>query len=223
MTWLKTLDALHLRTIQNKYVQIFTSFVRCLLALGFIPPSIPKIRHLPFTSLPDENPVGHYFNALYATGFYYDFIGWMQLIAALLLLLPQTAHLGTFLFFPIIINITVLTISVGFKGTWLITLLMSLAGLYLMAWEYDRLKTLFTPRSSESQTLKHEKWLLPLFFGLGTLFLLILMVWLGKANLHKIAFYKLIPFIGGGLLFGAIVYLHHRYMKTGPVSSVENQ
>jgi hypothetical protein len=128
-----TLDIIHSRMTANRWLQIFTAFTRCLLALGFIPPSIPKILHRPFTILPDSNPVGHYFHALYDTGFYYEFIGWAQITAALLLLFPRTAHIGALLFLPIIANIAVLTTSVGFQGTWVLTIFMSLAAVWLTA------------------------------------------------------------------------------------------
>lgn len=120
----RILDDLHVALTRRWWTQMFTAFVRCLLAVGFIPPSIPKILHKPFTLLPDSNPVGHYFSALYQTGFYYEFIGWAQITAALLLLIPRTSHIGAVMFLPIIANIAVLTASVGFRGTWLVTLLM---------------------------------------------------------------------------------------------------
>ena len=136
----RTLDRMHAAVVSSSRMQIFTSFTRVLLAVGFIPPSIPKILYQPFTILPDTNPVGHYFNALYQTGFYYQFIGWSQIIAAVLLLIPRTSHIGALMFLPIVINIAVLTNSVGFKGTWLITIMMSLAALFLVCWEYPRWK-----------------------------------------------------------------------------------
>ena len=129
------LDSIHSSITSRWYFRLFTVFTRCILAVGFIPPSIKKILHQPFTILPDSNPVGHYFNALYDTGFYYEFIGWAQLIAAILLLFPRTAHIGALLFLPIIANIAVLTSSVGFVGTWLITIFMTLAATWLVAWE----------------------------------------------------------------------------------------
>jgi hypothetical protein len=61
------LDNLHAKLTSNKFLQIFTAFTRILLFVGFTPPSIKKILHEPFTSLPDSNPVGHYFNALLET------------------------------------------------------------------------------------------------------------------------------------------------------------
>src|SRR5687768_5310200 len=134
------LDGLHITMTRRWWLQLFTAFTRILLGVGFMPPSIIKILHQPFTILPDSNPVGHYFNALYHTGFYYEFIGWGQLTAALLLLFPRTAHLGALMFLPIITNIAVLTASVGFAGTWVITILMCFAGIWLTVWEFDRIK-----------------------------------------------------------------------------------
>ncbi|MBK7705178.1 MAG: hypothetical protein IPJ30_05210 [Acidobacteria bacterium] len=136
---------------------------RILLFAGFTPPSITKILNQPFTVLPDSHPVGHYFNALYQTGFYYQFIGWAQLTAAILLLFPRTAHLGALMFLPIIANIAVLTISVGFKGTWLITPLMTLAATYLVAWDYDRLKPILF--GTRSYPVKPFRFRQPCFSG----------------------------------------------------------
>ena len=93
-----------------------------------------------FTALPSNHPLGHYFDALHLTGYYYTFIGIGQLMAALLLLIPRTALLGAMLYFPIIVNICVLTYAVRFEGTRIATLML-LANLFLLAWDYDRLNT----------------------------------------------------------------------------------
>ena len=210
-----TLDAIHSSITHRWYFQLFTVFTRLLLAVGFIPPSYKKIIHEPFTSLPDSNPVGHYFNALYHTGFYYEFLGWGQMIAAILLLFPRTAHLGALLFLPIIANIAVLTTSVGFAGTWVITILMTFAATWLVAWDYDRLKPiLFGKRSQRAQGVPKAFIVLPLVFGLGgvaaaTLF------WLGRVG--NFANYVSIGGIlaGTGLVFGLLVAVHLRFMKVG--------
>jgi hypothetical protein len=209
------LDDLHVALTRRWWTQMFTAFVRCLLALAFIPPSIPKILHQPFTVLPDSNPVGHYFNALMGTGFYYEFIGWSQLIAALLLLIPRTSHIGAFIFLPIIANVAVLTNAVGFAGTWLITLLMLFAGIYLAAWEWDRLKPLLVlTRRDRPQTLGRRLLLVPLFFAAGgaVMGLLWWMIRLGNFSNYLIVDAALI-FIG--FTFGIAVALHYRYMPVG--------
>ena len=209
------LDNLHAKVTSNKVLQIFTAFTRILLFIGFTPPSIKKILNQPFTILPDSNPVGHYFNALYQTGFYYQFIGWAQLTAAVLLLFPRTAHIGALMFLPIIVNIAVLTTSVGFVGTWLVTILMSLAAAYLVAWDYDRLKPVFFSKRTENAGLmKLEYVWLPLLFMFGGTFVAIIW-WKIRLGNFENYFNVGVKLTIGGLIFGIFVTLHHRFMKTG--------
>lgn len=211
----RTLDGLHSAVTGNRFMQVFTAFTRILLAIAFIPPSIPKILHRPFTILGVDNPVGAYFDALYRTGFYYEFIGWTQLVAAILLLFPRTAHLGALIFFPIIVNITVLTNAVGFKGTWLVTLFMTLAALYLTAWEYDRLKpVLFAKRTRESYRFPIQFILAPLVFAAGGLLLTGFAALIGAGNLSDYGLMAAAASIAG-LLFGGAVAFHYRFMRVG--------
>ena len=121
-----------------------------------------------FTALPSNHPLGHYFDALHLTGYYYTFIGVGQLMAALLLLIPRTALLGAILYFPIILNICVLAYALRFEGT-RITTLMLLANLFLLVWDYDRLKyvpPLGRPTkiiTSSDKANKFPVWFLGLF------------------------------------------------------------
>ena len=209
------LDSLHVSVTRRKSLQLFTAFTRILLAAGFIPPSIPKILHKPFTVLPDSNPVGHYFNALYQTGFYYEFIGWSQLTASILLLFPRTAHIGALMFLPIIVNVAVLTSSVGFVGTWLITLLMALAATWLVAWEYDRLKPIiFHDRGERAAGGKLQFLAIPLFFAAGGVAMAFLwkLIRLGNfSDYFRVGVFLTIL----GFVFGLVVALHYRFMPVG--------
>ena len=214
----EALDRAHATVTGNRVMQVFTAFTRVLLAIGFIPPSIPKILHQPFTSLPETNPVGDFFGALYRTGFYYEFIGWGQLLAAVLLLFPRTAHLGALLFLPIIANIAVLTFSVGFAGTVYITALMLVAVLYLVAWEYDRLKPIvFADRESRMATSNRLFLRLPLLFASGGAVVASFFITFGVANLNRRPVPVLIGLTAAGLAFGLVCALHHRFMRVGPV------
>jgi hypothetical protein len=87
-----------------------------------------------------NHPMGHYLEALQQTGYYYPFIGVMQVTAAILLLIPRTATLGALLYFPMILNICILSFAVRFDGSLLSSPLMVLANLYLLCWDYDKLK-----------------------------------------------------------------------------------
>jgi len=209
------LDSIHASMTNRWYFQLFTVFTRILLAIGFIPPSYKKIIHQPFTSLPDSNPVGHYFNALYNTGFYYEFIGWGQMLAAILLLFPRTAHLGALMFVPIIVNIAVLTSSVGFVGTWLITILMSFAALWLVAWDYDRLKpVLFSTRKQPTRKLPMQIVLLPAVFAVGGAAMAGVWAYIRLGNFGN--YYYIAAVLSGlGLVFGLVVALHLKFMKVG--------
>lgn len=210
-----TLDDLHVALTRRWWLQLFAAFTRVLLAIGFIPPSYTKIIHQPFTSLPDSNPVGHYFNALYQTGFYYEFLGWGQMIAALLLLFPRTAHLGALLFLPIIANIAVLTASVGFKGTWVITILMTLAATFLVAWEYDRLKPIiFQTREDKPRRFTYQFLKIPAFFAAGGVGMGVLWWILGLGNFaNYLKITGLLVLVGA--VFGVIVAIHYRFMPAG--------
>jgi len=124
----------------NKWFHYFTFFCRVMLALGFIPSGFVKVTGERFASgLSANHPLGHYLEALYYTEYYYTFIGVSQLVIALLLLIPRTALLGALMYFPIILNICILAYAVRFEGT-RITTLMVLANLYLLCWDYNRIK-----------------------------------------------------------------------------------
>lgn len=148
----------------NRWLRYFTVFCRVALALGFIPSGIVKVSGERFTALPASHPLGQYFDALHHTGFYYTFIGVGQLVTALLLLIPRTALLGAVLYFPIILNICVLTYAVRFEGT-RITTFMLLASLYLLAWDFDRLKHIFTTPRQPPAPLTSSNKFPAIFFG----------------------------------------------------------
>jgi len=134
------LDRLHGRARSNPALQRLAIITRILLALAFLPTSTVKILGRPFTSMGVDSPIGAFFDAMYRTGAYWRFLGGAQLLAGLLLLIPQTTTLGAVVTFPIVLNIFVITVSLHFHGTPVITGLMLLASLFLLCWDYDRLK-----------------------------------------------------------------------------------
>jgi len=135
-----TLDRLHFKAKQNKWLWYFAVFNRIALAAGFIPSGFVKIMGERFTVLSVNHPMGHYLEALHQTGYYYTFIGVVQVSAAILLLIPRTAMLGALLYLPIILNICILSFAVRFDGSLISSPLMVLANLYLLCWDYDKLK-----------------------------------------------------------------------------------
>lgn len=126
----------------NKWYGYFAVFCRLTLALALVISGFVKIKGERFAAgLSHNHPLGQYFDALLNTGYYYTFIGIGQVIVALLLLIPRTALLGAISSFPIILNICVLTYAVRFEGT-RVTTFMLLANLFLLCWDYNRLKSI---------------------------------------------------------------------------------
>lgn len=165
MSLLSDLERVYGELRRNKWIRRFAVFCRIALALGFIPAGIVKVTGERFTGLPPNNPLGHYFDALSLTGYYYTFIGIAQLIAALLLLIPRTALLGAVFYFPIMLNIFVLTHATRFDGTRIVALML-LANLFLLVWDYDRLKHILPfHRPDEDRHVEETRNFPALFFG----------------------------------------------------------
>lgn len=134
------IEELYYEARTDAWFKRFAVFCRYALAASFIPTGYVKIMGERFAAgLPANNPLGHYFDALYQTGYYYTFIGVVQIIIAVLLVIPRTSLLGALMYFPVIVNIAVLTYATRFEGTRLVTM-MVLASLFLLLWDYGRLK-----------------------------------------------------------------------------------
>ncbi|MFD1258065.1 DoxX family protein [Mucilaginibacter terrae] len=143
MKIIASIDNLHTQVKANRWIGYFTIFCRIALAAGFLPSGYVKIIGERFTDLHNNQPMGHYLEALHHTGYYYTFIGILQITAAVLLLIPPTALLGALLYFPIILNICILSLAVRFEGSLLTAPLMVIANLYLLCLDYDKLKFIF--------------------------------------------------------------------------------
>lgn len=172
MNLINKLDIWHAKARSNKWLHIFTLFNRIALAFGFIAAGLVKIVGERFASgLAVEHPMGAYLEALHHTGYYYTFIGVAQILAGLLLLIPRTATLGALLYFPIIVNISVLSFAVRFDGSLLTSPLMVLANVYLLCWDYHKLKFIFPFSHTTSLTpvpsWKEMSWKFPMKFAIG--------------------------------------------------------
>jgi uncharacterized membrane protein YphA (DoxX/SURF4 family) len=144
------LDRMHARARAQPVFQRLAIISRILLALAFVPTGLVKVLGERFTVLGLDSPVGLFFEAMYQSGAYWNFVGWAQVGAGILLLIPRTSLLGAVLFFPIVVNIFVITLSLHFQGTPVITGAMLLASTFLLCWDYHRLKPIVWPRATSS-------------------------------------------------------------------------
>lgn len=142
---LSTFENIYLWLRSQPILYRFTLGTRILLALAFLPTGLVKLMGRRFATGLDqaEGGAGEFFEILYSSGLYWQFLGLGQMVAGLLILWHRTSAAGSVLFLAIISNIFFITISYNFSGTWMISSLMLLASLWLCMWEWDRIRYMF--------------------------------------------------------------------------------
>ena len=123
--------------------------LRYLVGLAFFPSGMTKLIGHRFTNISTDSPIGYFFEALYQSGFYWNFLGLAQIIAGILVVTQRFALLGTLMFFAIITNIWIITLSLSFKGTWVITSLMMVAVTILMIWDSHKLIPIISNKKNQ--------------------------------------------------------------------------
>jgi UPF0716 family protein affecting phage T7 exclusion len=171
----------YLKAKSNRWYWLFSVFCRVSLAYAFIVAGGVKIVGERFASgLSVLHPMGAYLEALHHTGYYYTFIGYAQIIAAVLLLIPRTVVLGAMIYFPIILNICILSIAVRFEGSFVTSPLMVLANLFLLVWHYDKVRFILPFKNYPDQAIvkrpKKYSNRFPFVFFLGVLATVVLTV-----------------------------------------------
>lgn len=131
-------------TIKGKLIfKIFYWSVRVGMALTFIVSGLRKLPGVKFTILSTDNPVGSYFNAMYETGFYWNFIGYFQIAVGILIFFNRFVVVSSLLMMPVTINIFLVSIALNMRGTPIITSLMVLGNLFILLWHYKNYENVF--------------------------------------------------------------------------------
>lgn len=143
---MKNIDTLLLQILHSARRQPllyrFTLGISIMLAVGFIPTGMVKVLGFRFSSLNPDHETGAFFEILYQSGYYWKFLGATQIMAGILILFKRTATLGSVMFVAIISNIFFITISYDFSGTPIITFAMLMASLWLVFWNWYRIRPL---------------------------------------------------------------------------------
>lgn len=113
---------------------------KVLLGIGFVLSGLRKLPGVKFTQLPITNPVGLFFEGMYVTGFYWNFIGYYQIVVGLILMSRWWKALSPLLILPVTVNIFLVSISLQMRGTPIITGLMLLGNLFLIVWHWEQYK-----------------------------------------------------------------------------------
>lgn len=132
-----------LRTRRGSH--LFVANLRILLGFAFLPAGLKKVLNQPFTEPQNVGAFHEFLHAFYATGFFYQFVGSVQLLIAVLLMTQTFATLGSLMALPVITSISVFCWSTGVIPTAVVTTLMLGGNLVLIAWDVDRWLPIIDP------------------------------------------------------------------------------
>jgi uncharacterized membrane protein YphA (DoxX/SURF4 family) len=199
--FLHRLDRLHARVRASGLLYRFTLATRIMLAVGFIPTGTVKLLGRRFTQMDPASDIGAFFEVMYRSGEYWRFIGAMQIVAGILMLIPRTATLGAVMFAPVIASIFVITLSYDFNGTPVVTGMMLVATVYLLCWDWHRLRGLVSDAPPSAAALPVHR-LAPVERGIYT-------VGVGSALPAFFAMRSLVPpaLVAPGLLVAVVAAL----------------
>lgn len=119
--------------------------LRILLGFAFLPAGLKKVLGQPFTDPQNSGPFHDFLDAFLATGVFYQFVGVVQLIVAVLLMTQTFAPLGAVLALPVITVILVFCWSTGVVPTAVVVTLMFCGTLALVLWDMERWLPILQP------------------------------------------------------------------------------
>jgi len=195
---------------QQLFLQIFTVYLRYLIGATFIIAAFgmgkmngnANLLQSMNSPIGELQPIQQFFRVMADSGLYWQFIGWSQIIAGVFLMTQRLARLGALIFFGIILNIFIITLSYNFSGTPVVTGLMLLAIVYLLIWDLPAfmpvIKKSFSYSPAPLKLADHSFWMILGCIMVSTIVILALM----KQNeLYQLG----VPFVEG--LFGFILYM----------------
>jgi uncharacterized membrane protein YphA (DoxX/SURF4 family) len=130
-----SLERLHARARSARWLNLAIVNLRLLIGFAFVPAGMKKVLGQPFTDPHNTGTFHEFLHAFHATGFFYRFVGVVQLTVALLLLTQRFARWGALLALPVITAIMVFCWSTGVVPTAIVATLMFLGVLALVAWD----------------------------------------------------------------------------------------
>lgn len=114
--------------------------IRIGMALAFIASGLRKLPGVEFTILTDANPVGTYFKAMHDLGFYWNFIGYFQILVGLMAFWNRSSATAILLMMPVTVNIFLISVALNMRGTPIITACMLLGNTFLLLWHFEQFR-----------------------------------------------------------------------------------
>jgi hypothetical protein len=121
--------------------------------------------------------------APYGLGLWGLFVAWSQVVIGLLLMSQRFATIGAIMCVPLISNILIITIALGFKGTPYLNTFLLCLNLFLLAADYHKLKFLFMDDVSEAKKVPLRR----VNLKIDLLWLAGILLCLASAALHPVS------------------------------------
>jgi len=137
------IDDLVLRARRKRWAAVIIANLRIFVGFAFVPAGLKKVLGQPFTDPDLHGPFHDFLHAFHATGWFYRFVGAVQLLAAVLLMTGRFATFGALLATPILTTILALCWSTKVYPTASVVSLMWLAVLALLLWDWFRWRGIF--------------------------------------------------------------------------------
>ncbi len=126
-----------------RWLNLVVVNLRILLGFAFLPAGLKKVLAQPFTDPGNTGTFHEFLHAFHATGFFYQFVGIVQLTTATLLMTQTFATLGALMALPVFVAITVFCWSTQVFPTATMASLMLLGTCALVLWDYDKWRAIF--------------------------------------------------------------------------------
>ena len=141
--------------------------------------------------------------APYGLGLWGEFVAWSQVLIGFLLMSQRFATVGAVMCLPLITNIFVVTVSLGFVGTPYLNGFLILLNLFLLAADYHKLKFLFLEDTAEFRHIPLRRN----FWQVDAAWLVGLVLCLAAASFHNanraatfvLSFAGITVFLAGGV------------------------
>lgn len=142
------------RLRRRRWAQLAVINLRILLGFAFVPAGLKKILDQPFTDPTKTGAFHEFLHAFHATGFFYQFVGIVQLTIAVLLMTQRLASIGALMALPVFTAIGVFCWSTAAYFTAAMVTLMWLGTVALVLWDLDRWRGLARAEASDAVDLR---------------------------------------------------------------------
>ncbi len=184
---------------QQKLWKFITGCIRFWLGIILLSAGVTKMFHGHFIQLIGP-PWMEEVLAKYNLGIYSIFISYSQIVIGFMLLVKRFATLGAIMAIPMFTNILMITISLHWQGTPYVVTFFLLCNIYLLLYDYHKIKFLITDDSEPIQNIpikRHDKQL-DILYIIGLIIILIAVSVRGLGDV----FPKILAYIGLGSFVG---------------------